>query len=234
MDEKPFESVSELMGSVMAYLPTLLAGLVVLVIGFVVGWVVSRIVVRLLIFLRIDRVVARLGWTRTLEKGDVRHSIFNSVGALLGTLTFLIFLENALEIWRLTVLSKLLGRLVSLFPQLGMAILILLVGWGVAVGVSRAVQRALYEEEFERARLAARVVRWAIVVTTTAIVLVQLGIGVVIVTGAFLITFGALALSAVLALGLGSKRAIELMWEDRHRRKRRESDTADKSTGKKE
>jgi hypothetical protein len=36
---------------------------------------------------------------------------------------------------------------------------------------------------------------------------------VTIVTGAFLITFGSVALCLALAVGLGSRRGIELMWE---------------------
>ena len=84
----------------------------------------------------------------------------------------------------------------------------------------RAVQRALYQEEFERARLVGRIVRAAILVVTCAVVLVELDIAVAVVTGAFLIAFGALGLSFVLAFGLGSKRVVELMWEDwLHRRK---------------
>jgi len=227
MENKPFESVRELMNSVAAYLPTLLAGLVVLLLGLVAGWIASRVLVRLLIFMRLDRVTARLGWTDALNKGDVRHSLFESFGTLLGILIFLIFFENALLIWRLTVLSQLLDKVVLLIPDLVTAVIILLAGWGVAAGVARGVQRALNHEEFERARLAARFVRWAILVTTTAIVLVQLNIAVVIVTGAFLIVFGALALCAVLAFGLGSKRAVELMWEERFKERHK----ADSSAG---
>ncbi len=219
MDERPFESVHELFSSVTNYLPTLLAGIVVLLLGLVVAWIASRILIRLLVFMRLDRITARIGWTQALEKGDVRHSLFNFFGTLLGVLIFLIFLENALVIWRLTVLSQLLEKLVLLIPQLVTAALILLIGWGVAAGVTRAVQRALYQEEFERPRLAARVVRWAILVTTVTIALVELNIAVPIVTGAFLITIGALALGGVLAFGLGSRRAVELMWEERSRRK---------------
>ena len=217
--DKPFESVKELMASVAAFLPTLLAGLVVVVFGLIAAWVASRVLVRLLIFMRLDRVATRLGWADTLEKGDVRHSLFDSLGTVLGVLVFLIFFENALVIWHLTVLSQLLDKVVLLIPELVTALIILMIGWGTATGVSRGVQRALYQEEFERARLAARLIRWAILVTTAAIALVQLDIAVVIVTGAFLIAFGALALCVVLAFGLGSKRAVELMWEERFRPK---------------
>jgi Mechanosensitive ion channel, conserved TM helix len=222
MDDKPLESVRDVMTNLVAYLPNLLAGLIVLVLGMIVAWIGSKLLVRLLLFLRIDRVISRLGWGRTLEKGDVRHSLFGLIGTVVGILIFLIFLENAVVIWKMTVLSQLLEKLVLLIPQIILAVLLLLVGWGVATTVSRSVQRALYQEEFERARLVARIVHAAILVVAAAIALVELNIAVVIVTGAFLIAFGALALSFVFAVGLGSKRAVEKMWEERFRRQQEE------------
>ncbi len=97
----------------------------------------------------------------------------------------------------------------------------------MATAVSRAVQRALVQEEFERARLVSRIVRSAILVVAFAIALVELEVAVTIVTGAFLIAFGALALSFVLAFGLGSKRAVEKMWEEhlQQRKEQREKET---------
>ena len=222
MNEKSLDSVRNLIASLVGYIPTLLAGLLVLLLGLVVGWVGSRFLVRMLTLLRLDRVIGRMGWGRALEKGDVRHSLFELLGMLFGVLLFLVFLDNAVAIWKLTVLSQLLERLVLLIPQLLTATVIMLAGAGIASAVARAVQRALLQEEFERAQLVARIVRAAILVVASAIALVQLDIAVGIVTGAFLIAFGALALSFVLAFGLGSRRAIELMWEERFARRRKE------------
>jgi len=222
MDAKPLESLRDVVANLVSYLPALLAGFIVLVIGAFVAWIVSRLVVRLLIFLRVDRVVVRLGWGRALAKGDVRHSLFGLVGIVCGVVLFLVFLDNAVVVWKLTVLAQLLEKLVLLIPQLITAALVLLVGWGVAGTASRAVQQTLVQEEFERARLAGRIVRAAILVIVCAIALVELDLGVSIVTGAFLISFGALALCFVVAFGLGSKRAVELMWEERFRNRKEE------------
>ena len=218
MDRKPLQSVQDLLSSVADFLPTFMVGLIVLLLGVLVAWVVSKLVVRILIFLRLDRVITRVGWGRALAKGDVRHSLFGAVGVLAGLLLFLIFLDNALVIWKLRVLSALLEKVVNLIPQLVTAIIVLLIGWGVANAVSRAVQSALVQEEFERARFVSRFVRSAILVVACAIALVELNVAVTIVTGAFLIAFGALALCVVLAFGLGSRRAVEMMWEERSRR----------------
>ena len=233
MPDKPLESVRDVMTNLVAYLPNLLFGLFVLVLGGIVAWIGSKLLVRLLLFLRIDRVISRLGWGRTLEKGDVRHSLFGLIGTVVGILIFLIFLENTVVIWKLTVLSHLLEKLVLLIPQIILAVILLLIGWGVATTVSRSVQRALYQEEFERARLVARIVHAAILVVTAAIALVELNIAVVIVTGAFLIAFGALGLSFVFAVGLGSRRAVEKMWEERFRRQQEERELRDEKPDKK-
>ena len=233
MEDKPLQSVSEVMSNIVNYLPTLLAGFIVLLFGAVVAWIVSRVVVRILIFLRVDRIVVRLGWGRALEKGDVRHSLVGILGVLLGLLIFLVFLDNAVVIWKLTVLAELLEKLVHLIPQLVTAGIILLAGWVVATAVSRAVQRALVQEEFERARLASRIVRSAILVIACAIALVELDVAVTIVTGAFLIAFGALGLTFVLAFGLGSRRAVEKMLEEHQQQlKEQREKAAEKSAEK--
>jgi hypothetical protein len=223
MEQKPLESVRDVMSHITGYLPTLLAGLIVLVLGAIVAWLVGKVAVRILILLRLDRVIVRFNWARSLEKGDVRHSLFGLIGAIVGFLIFLVFLENAIVLWKLTVLSELLEKFILLIPQLIVAGVILLIGWAVGAGTSRAVQRALYQEEFARARLVAKLVRSAILVVACAIALVELDIAVTIVTGAFLITFGALALSFALAFGLGSRRAVESMWEERIGRAEAES-----------
>ena len=206
-------ALGDVVSNILAYLPSLLAGLVVLLLGLLVAWITARVVVRVLIWMRLDRVVQRLRWGTSLAKGDVRHTLYALVGTGVGGLVFLIFLANALVLWRLTVLSSLLEGLVGLVPNLIVAAIILVVGTTVASMVGRSVRRALYEEEVERAALISRVIRAAIIVFASPMALLHLRVAPTLVTQAFIITFGALALSFVLAFGLGSRKAVEAMWE---------------------
>ncbi len=222
MNEQPFESVRDLITNLAGFLPTILAGLLVLLLGLLAAWATSQIVVRLLVLMRLDRVLARLRWTSALESADARHTLFDLVGTMLGIFVFLVFLANALMIWRLTVLSDLFTRVLLRIPEIIAAILILLVGWGLSNLAMRAVLQLLYREQVARARLIATLVRWAILVTAFAAALVELKVAVTIVTGAFLITFGTVAVSVALAVGLGSRRGVELMWESRLLRKSEE------------
>jgi len=228
MPEKSLLSLKELLSSILAYIPSLLAGLAVLLLGLVAAWITARLAVRLLIVLRLDRVFRRIGWGGALAKGDVRHVLFELLGTVVGGFVFLVFLDNAIIIWRLTVLSRLLDELVLLIPNLVVATLVLMVGWGVAAAVARSVRHALYQEGFERPGLIARVVRSAILVLTTAIALVKLDLAPQIVSDAFVIAFGAFGLSFVLAIGLGSKHAVEAMWRAKlSRRQEQNSEETD-------
>jgi len=223
LEPQTLTSFNDVLGHIRDYLPTFMAGLAVALIGFFVAWIAGKLLVRLLLFSRLDRVVVRMGWARALGRGDVRHSLFAFVGIVFGGIIFLIFLDNAIVIWRLTVLSSMLEKFVLMIPRMVAATIIFSIGWGIAAGVSRAVQRVLYQEEIERARLVGRIVHAAVLVVASAIALVQLNIAVSIVTGAFFIAFGALGLSFVLAFGLGSKSAVEYMWNDRLGRSQEES-----------
>lgn len=213
MNDQPFESVRDLITSLVGFLPTILAGLLVLLLGLLVAWAASQLLVRLLMLMRLDRVMARLRWTSALESADARHALFKLVGTLLGIFIFMVFLANALMIWHLTVLSDLFTRVLLRIPEIVAAGLILLVGWALANLAMRAVLQLLYREQVAQARLVATLVRWAILVTAFAAALVELQVAVTIVTGAYLITFGMVALCVALAVGLGSRRGIELMWE---------------------
>jgi hypothetical protein len=222
MSEEPLVSLQKIVGRVIDFLPALIAGFLVLLVGLLLAWITARVVSRLLILLRIHHVAERLRWGGALRKGDVRHTVISLLGSAAGTLVFLVFLDKALGLWGLTVLSQLLERLVFLVPALIVCLFIVIIGLVIGAMVERGVRHALYEEEVVRASLISRLVRAGILVFAVSIALMQLGLATELVKLAFAITFGALALSFVLAFGLGSRRAVELMWEEVLQRPRKE------------
>jgi hypothetical protein len=226
MKEQPLHSLRDALAAIVDFLPALVSGLLVLIVGALVAWLVARVTVRVLTWLRLHRVVERFRWGRALGKGDVRHALYALIGWLVGAFTFLVFLNRTLVLWQLTVLSHLLERLVLLVPDLLLAGVILAAGAGMAGLAARAVRRALFEEGLARATLAARVVRAAILVLAFAVALIQLNVAPTLVLWAFLIAFGSIALTVALAVGLGSRRAVELMWEGVFTRSRGESPDA--------
>jgi hypothetical protein len=198
---------------VFAYLPTLAGGLAVLALGFLAGWVAKHVVVRAMVWLRLDRLGGRTGWRSAFGKGDVRAAMYGLVGNVVMVGLVLVFLDNALQIWGLTVLSRLLDRSVFYLPNLGLVALIVAVGMLVSNVVGDGVTEALEDEGFGRAGLLGKVMKAVLQAVVAALALWQLGFAREIVLAAFYISFGAIGVAFALAVGIGAARAIQTALE---------------------
>lgn len=202
------------------YLPTLTAGLFVLALGVAIGWIVKRAVIRVLTWLRLDRLASRVGWRAALGKGDIRSALYNMLGSVAMTIVVLVFLDNALQLWGLTVLVRIIDAVVTFLPNLVIAGLIVGVGIAVANLLGQRVEDALEEEDFEHHRLVGRILKALLLTVVVALGLWQLEFARQLVLAAFLIAFGALGVGAALAIGLGSSPAVQKAWAALFERKK--------------
>jgi hypothetical protein len=194
------------------YMPTLLAGLLVLAAGAAAGWLLKRAIVRVLLLLRLDRLGGgRSAWRSALGKGDVRAALYNMVGTVAGSILFLVFVDNALEIWGLTVLARLVDQVIFYLPTLGLATLISWVGIALSSVLARRVEAVLIEEKIPRAGLLVGLARSAFLSVVAALALWELDFAREIVLAAFLIGFGAIGVAFALGVGIGSAKAIQTL-----------------------
>lgn len=205
-----------------AYAPTLTAGLLVLGLGVIVGWLAKRATVRVLIWLRLDRLGGNASWRAAFGKGDVRAALYELVGNVVFLLLVLVFFDNSLEIWGLSVLSRMIEGVIVYLPNLALVALIFGAGVFLANTLAGSIEETLEEEGAPRARLVAKGFKAAALGVVGALGLWQLDFAREIVLAAFLIGFGALGIAFALAVGLGSARAIQKGLEtlfDRNQRK---------------
>lgn len=192
------------------YMPTLLAGLVVLLAGVVAGWLLKRAVVRVLLMLRLDRVGGvRSAWRTAVGKGDVRAALYDAAGTIMGSILFLVFVDNALEIWGLNVLARLVDRIIVYLPTLGIAIVIAWVGVALSDILARRVEAVLIQEDVPRTALLVGLAKSAFLSVVGALAMWQLNFAREIVLAAFLIGFGSIGVAFALGVGIGSARAIQ-------------------------
>ena len=206
-------TLAEFQGRIIEYLPSFAAGLLVLIVGVIVGWLAKRAVIRMLILLRLDRLAASHTWRAAFAKGDVRSAIYDRVGTVTMVIVVLFFLDNAVQLWGLTVLSRLLDQALFYLPNLVFVLLIVAVGVLLANTLAERVEDALDEEGVGRARLIGKIFKGALLAVVGALALWQLDFARQIVLAAFLISFGAIGVSFALAVGVGSSRAIQRLWD---------------------
>jgi hypothetical protein len=194
------------------WLPGLIAMLVVVVGGIVLA-LVARFMIR--------KALERTGFDRlALEWGLVSSTEWKPGHGPSATLARIAF-------WLVVMLGFVVGlgaldarateilaaRLLDYVPQIALAVVIFVVGFGVARSVERSVLIRAVNLQIRSARLLSLGAKWLIVVLSTAMALHHLGVGGVVLTLAFGLLFGGIVLALALAVGLGSRDAVSRSWE---------------------
>ena len=208
--EKALGGVTE---TFIAYLPNLVAGIVLVAIGWFLGWLVKRIVVQVLLVLRFDRLLRRFKWGSGLSKADVRYAVAEFIGNGAFLIVFLILLNAALEALQLMVLSEVLTRGVLFAPKLLIAGVIFALGWLVAGWIAGLIQRALTKEDVPRASLIARFSKAVIMLFFSAMALTELDIAREIVVIGFSVTIVTLGVLVIVMTSIGGRRFVSRILE---------------------
>lgn len=213
MDTKIQDQLLRLSDSIIAYLPNLLAGILLLLLGWLVAWIVKRLIIQFSILIRVDRLLRRSRWEASLTKADVRHGIINSVGNVGFAIVFIIFVNNALLAWKLDILSNLLNRGILFLPKILIAAAIFGLGWMMASWVRASVLKSLYRERIPRASLIAKFVESILLLFFSAIAFVELDISSEIVIIAFSAVFITLCAIAIVLTAVGGKDLLKKIEE---------------------
>ena len=99
-------------------------------------------------------------------------------------------------------------NVVESLPNLGTAIILVLLGVLLARFLSRAVLISAVNMQIQSARLLSLAVKWLVLVFAAAMALDHLRVGADIVRMGFAILFGGIVLAVALAIGLGSKDSL--------------------------
>ncbi len=139
----------------------------------------------------------------------MRAALYDAAGSIFGSVLFLVFLDNALVIWNLTVLARLVDRILLFLPTLGIAVVIAWVGLALSEVLAHRVEALLIQERVPRTALLVGMARSAFLSVVGALSMWQLNFAREIVLAAFLIGFGAIGVAFALGVGIGSARAIQ-------------------------
>ncbi len=208
--EQLADSFRDALGDVVAFLPSLVAGLIVLAIGWLVAAVLRSAVRALLPRTGFDRFLAR--HRLTTRPPDTRPGS-NVVATAVFWVVMAVALMQAANIWGLRAVANGLGEAIAYVPNVVAAALIFGAGFVFANWVYERLRAAPATERFSFAILPGAV-RAGILTIAAFIALRQLLIAPEILIIGFTLVFGAIAVATALSFGLGGRRAAERMTED--------------------
>jgi len=200
---------TNLSSNIIAYLPNLFGGLVLLLIGWFLGWLAKRFIIQIAVILRLERFLINFRWGKGFAKADVRYGFYNYIGNIAFFIIFIIFFNDALNTFKLTIFSNFLQGVIFYFPKIAVSLLILGIGWFIAAWGGRVARRVLITENVPRAGLITQFIKTVFFLFFSAMALVELNIAREIVVIGFATIFISLGLLTVVTAAVGGKEFIK-------------------------
>ena len=215
------DSISNVFGKI---LPALLGSLIILFAGYLLAKVLEKLIERGLRRIHFNQLLERGGVTRAVERSGTHLNPTRVIANLVFWLVMLVIIVLAANALGLNSLADVVSTLVGYIPSVIAAIVIILVGivlGGFVGGLIAASAGGIHG-----GRALARIGRGGVILLAIFMALQELGVATDIVTTAFALLFGAIALALALSFGLGNRELageITRDWYERYKRERAEA-----------
>jgi hypothetical protein len=201
--------------------PRLVLTISIVLVGWLIAGVMRWVTRSLLARLGFGRLCARQGVTEMLRAADLPEP-----ERLAGTIVFWVvwigFLLSAVDVLGLSAVRGMIDDFTAFVPRLGVAIVILVVGFVFANVAWRATQLAAVNSNVPSPRVLSGTVRALVLLLTGAMALDQIAVAQTIVLTAFAIAFGAVMIGLAIAFGVGgggiAKRILEHWFPEHDKR----------------
>jgi hypothetical protein len=202
--------LADAFGRAVAFLPNVIAALVILAVGLFVAKIADRVTRRVLTAAGLDR---RPAARQLLGQGTPLERVPPAGGRIVYWVLALVTIGLAVDALHLAWLSAGVARVLAYVPHVLAAGAIVVVGYVAGNFVYRRVSRG------ETASLLSRLTRGAIFALAAFMALQELGIATAIVTIAFTAALAAIAVAAALAFGLGNRELAGRVTRDWYERR---------------
>ena len=199
------DSLNRFLEKVIIFLPNLLAMITILVVGFLIAWIFKKVLFRFLKAIQFDRVSRQWGLADILSKGGMTYSPANLLSQFFYWVIVFVTLILGINALEVAATQNLIAQFFNYLPHLFAAVLILVIGYLIALFLGQATLIAAVNAQMESARLLSRLVRWFLIVFSLTMALYQLGIAEKVITAAFSVIFGGIVLALAIAFGWGGR-----------------------------
>lgn len=199
------EAFRTLVERVVASVPRLLAGIILIILAVIVAKVVERLLRIILGRLRFDALVRRSGIDNWLTRMGVRQSLDDVIPRVVYFILLFLFAREAASAMGLNAIAETIGSVIAYLPNIISAFLILLVGSAIAQVAGRAVAEAGRGAGVQAAPLLGKLLTGALLFVLVVMALGELEVQTLLVRELALVLVAGAALSFALSFGIGSR-----------------------------
>jgi hypothetical protein len=187
------------------FAPKIASALVFLVGGLFISWIVQLFSVMIFRLIKLDSKLSDLWLFRLWSKSLHGQKPSKTISHFFYYITLFVFILIVIKILGGDVSEKILGSLLGLIPRVFSFMLILFLGFMLAMFLSVIAQVVLVSANIQYPNFWGKVIAWGTFGVAVLFSLEQLGIAGKFVTVIFLVVLGTIGLASSIALGLGCK-----------------------------
>ena len=193
------QPISNMLNIILAAIPSIFAAAIVIIVSYLIGRVVCELVANLLAGVGFNGLMAKIGWGKNAGEGKALPSAV--VGKLILVAIILFAAIEACSMLGFTALVDMSASFMVLAGHVALGLVIL----GVGLYLASLAAKAIHSSGNAQAGLLANVARVAILMLVGAIALRQMGLANEIISLAFGLLLGALAIAVAIAFGIGGR-----------------------------
>lgn len=205
-------TASALMGlweGFIAFIPNLIAALVIFLIGWLIAIGVGKVIAEVLKKLKFNKIFEGESWKEAMEKAGFKVDISNFIGMIFKWIIVIVFLVVAIEMFghEFKQLGNFLNDVLAYLPNIIVAVIIFVVAVIISDIVEKIVVASVEKVKSGYAKLLGSVARWSILVIAIMAILTQLGIARSMIETLWSGIIYLIVIAGGIAFGLGGKDA---------------------------
>jgi small-conductance mechanosensitive channel len=208
VERQLIEAFTSLGRSIVAAIPKISIGLVLVVVGLLVAKAAQAGVRTMLIRLRFDDLMRKTGISSVLKRIGLNQHLSVFLPRLTYLLVLILLAKTVSDALRLTTISNTLGAFFAYLPNIVAALLLLILGTTAGQLAGRMVRQAAESSGIDSARTLGKLTSLLIVFIVAMMAVSQLKIDTEMVRIVTSFVLGAGALAFGLAFGLGTRNIV--------------------------
>jgi hypothetical protein len=205
MKDKLIQAFSNLMDSIIAAVPKVVMGLLLIVAALLVAKIIEKVLRYALTKIRFDALVGKAGIDRALQRIGIRQELTIQLPRLVYFLVLLLFAKTAVDALGLFAISGAIGAFFGYLPNIVAALVLLILGSTVGQFAGQTIAQSAASSGIEFAPALGKLVSGLILFVCAMMAVAQLKIDTDIVRIVTSFILGGAALAFGISFGLGTR-----------------------------
>lgn len=199
------DSFTEWGQSIAAYIPNLIAAIIVLLVGFFIAKVLRNIITKVLSKVGLDAMCDRIKITDSLHSIGIKIEPTKLLATIVYYFVLIVFIKTAATVAEMTSINNAIDAFFAYLPKLVVALIIFVIGVLISSKVKESIHSSLYSIGISGARVISNMAFYGLLIVCTLTALNQAEIDTALITNNIMIILASVLIAFAISYGFASR-----------------------------